>query len=306
LVTEPVQPISTSVVPATAPATVQAAAQLSGDVALIYIYRVRRMAGAAIGYDIHWGDETIWRAKNNSKATIRLSEAGIAALWAKTESRVDLPLDIQLGHEYYVRCGMKMGAFVGRPELELVDAATGKAEFDAIASTVPDIVIPVSAPTEPIVTPAPPIAPQPVAPIEVFEEVVSSTPPESVAESEPEPLPEGIGNGTLEMLQVAMPDSIVFRPAAGVEIPPTKFEVSFASGRRHLKVHLRVSARAVQFRTTDPSKIFEPGNAIYTDQTRINVSVVDAPAGFRPDRIVLTVAGREMVWDIERAMWIDN
>jgi len=31
-----------------------------------------------------------------------------------------------------VRCGIDMGAFVGRPSLELVDSSTGKAEFTAM------------------------------------------------------------------------------------------------------------------------------------------------------------------------------
>jgi hypothetical protein len=138
-------PTPTEVMP---PITTQATAQLPDDVVLIHIYRVKKMAGAAIGYNIHWDDDVIWRAKNNSKATIRLTVAGAAALWAKTESRVELPFDIQLGCEYYVRCGIKMGAFVGRPELELVDATTGKAEFNAIPSSVTEISIPAHAPTE--------------------------------------------------------------------------------------------------------------------------------------------------------------
>lgn len=53
-------------------------------------------------------------------------------LWAKTESKVEVPVDFEYGREYYLRCGVKMGAFVGRPTLELVDHTTGKLEFTTI------------------------------------------------------------------------------------------------------------------------------------------------------------------------------
>ena len=107
-------------------------ATLSDDCALVHIYRVGRMAGAAIGYDVNLDGEKVYRATNKSKTTIRITTPGSHTLSAKTESAAELPLDIQLGREYYVRCGMKMGVMVGRPELEMVDASTGKAEFNNI------------------------------------------------------------------------------------------------------------------------------------------------------------------------------
>jgi hypothetical protein len=55
-------------------------------------------------------------------------------LWAKTEKRIEFPIEIQPGQEYYIRCGVDMGAFVGRPSIEIVDSRTGKYEFDAIKS----------------------------------------------------------------------------------------------------------------------------------------------------------------------------
>ena len=105
---------------------------LSDDCALLHIYRVGRMAGAAIGYDIYLDGEKVFRATNKSKTTIRIMTDGAHRLSAKTESEAELPLDIQFGREYYVRCGMKMGVMVGRPDLEKVDNSTGKTEFDNI------------------------------------------------------------------------------------------------------------------------------------------------------------------------------
>jgi len=103
--------------------------QLSNDYALLHIYRVKSMAGAAIGYDLHLDNDVIFRVKNNSKTTIRVTSGGRKTLWAKTESRAELPIDIEMGQEYYILCGVGMGAVVGRPRLELVDNQRGEAEF---------------------------------------------------------------------------------------------------------------------------------------------------------------------------------
>jgi hypothetical protein len=53
-------------------------------------------------------------------------------LWAKTESKVEIPVDIEFGKEYYLRCGMGMGIMVGRPMLQLVDRGQGKLQYNSI------------------------------------------------------------------------------------------------------------------------------------------------------------------------------
>jgi hypothetical protein len=106
--------------------------QVTNDCALLHIYRPGSMAGAIISYDLHLDEWTLCRVKNKSKTTIRITAPGAYTLWAKTETREELPVNIQFGNEYYVRCGVKMGAFVGRPELLLVDPQMGKTEFDKI------------------------------------------------------------------------------------------------------------------------------------------------------------------------------
>ncbi len=106
--------------------------QLQDDCALLHIYRKGSMAGAAIGYDIYLDNQKVFRAKNKSKTTIKITKEGVDTLSAKTETKVELPINIQFGKEYYIRCGIKMGAFVGRPKLEAVDNQTGKAEFEEI------------------------------------------------------------------------------------------------------------------------------------------------------------------------------
>lgn len=303
-VTAPASVATPSTQPVTAAAP-QSAAHLPNGVARVHIYRVGRTAGSAIGYDIHLGNEVVWRAKNKSRATIELSEAGFATLWAKTESRVDLPLDIVPGREYYVRCGIKMGALVGRPELELVDAVTGKAEFDAIPTPAQQVVIPASAPAKPVTAPEPPVeAVAPVASIEVavpaapIETVASPAPPVPEKIEKPVPVLKGIGNGTLEILSVALPDSVVFRLAPDVEITQGTLEVNFISGTTSVRSAYWASGT---FRVRDlaASEMI----LIFTDQTTLVAKEFDFPAGFKPKKIRFTVAGEEMTYDIARSAW---
>ncbi|WP_319503611.1 hypothetical protein [uncultured Draconibacterium sp.] len=100
------------------------------DYAILNIYRYSG-AGAVVNYDMHLGDTVICRVRNNYKTTVHVTKEGLNSLWCKTEAKAEIPIDIEMGHTYYIRCGIKMGFFVGQPSLELVDYKTGKAEFDA-------------------------------------------------------------------------------------------------------------------------------------------------------------------------------
>ncbi|MDR3340665.1 MAG: DUF2846 domain-containing protein [Candidatus Symbiothrix sp.] len=106
--------------------------ELTDDCALVHIYRPGSMVGMAVSYTLNLDDEKIFRVKNKSKTTIRFTSGGAITLWAKTETKAELSMDIQLGEEYYVRCGVGMGAFVGRPKIEIVDNETGQIEFNKI------------------------------------------------------------------------------------------------------------------------------------------------------------------------------
>jgi hypothetical protein len=101
------------------------------DYALLHIYR-QSMTGALIKYDLHLDDDVICHVSNNWKETIKIYKEGLSTLWARTESKAELPIDIQLGEEYYIRCGIKMGIVVGRPQLELVDSTKGMKDLQSI------------------------------------------------------------------------------------------------------------------------------------------------------------------------------
>jgi len=101
--------------------------------AKLYVYRPGG-AGALVGYDLYLGDSLICRVKNNSRQEIKITKKGINSLWAKTEAKAEVPIDIEFGKEYYLRCTMGMGVMVGRPQLQLVDRMQGKSQYNSIKS----------------------------------------------------------------------------------------------------------------------------------------------------------------------------
>ncbi|MEO6683373.1 MAG: hypothetical protein ABIN48_11190 [Ginsengibacter sp.] len=100
------------------------------DYAVLNVYRYGG-PGALVGYDLYLGDSVICRVKNNFKTTLHIKKDGLNTLWAKTEAKSQVPIDIKIGKTYYLRCGISMGAFVGQPKLELVDSKVGKPEFES-------------------------------------------------------------------------------------------------------------------------------------------------------------------------------
>ncbi|WP_345053593.1 hypothetical protein [Hymenobacter glaciei] len=105
--------------------------------ALLHFYRPGKMTGFLIGYDVHVGDSVGYRARNGSQGAVRRHVPGPVTVWAKTEAREEIVLDVQPGREYYVRCSIGMGALVGRPHLQQVSVVQGRKESGAIAGATP-------------------------------------------------------------------------------------------------------------------------------------------------------------------------
>lgn len=99
--------------------------------AKLFVYRPSG-AGFLVGYDLYLGDSVICRVKSNSKQELKIFKKGMNTLWAKTEAKTELPIDIEFGREYYLKCSIGMGIMVGRPELHLVDRMQGKLEFNSL------------------------------------------------------------------------------------------------------------------------------------------------------------------------------
>jgi hypothetical protein len=101
------------------------------DYAILYAYRPTG-AGALIGYNLHFGDSVICRMKNYSKYEIRLYKEGPTTLWAKTEAKSSVPINVKFGEEYYVKCTIVMGVFVGEPDLRIIENDLGEASYAVI------------------------------------------------------------------------------------------------------------------------------------------------------------------------------
>lgn len=99
--------------------------------ALLYVYRFPG-PGSLLNYDLHLGDSVICRIRNNFSDTIPIYKEGLNSLWAETETRTEIPVDIEFGKEYYVRCGVSFGILVGNPTIELVSPSIGKGELNAL------------------------------------------------------------------------------------------------------------------------------------------------------------------------------
>jgi hypothetical protein len=100
--------------------------------AILHIYRRNDFYGSMVKYDLSINKNVICQVKNKWYETVKIDEEGLITLWAKTEAKKELPIIIEFGKEYYVRCSVTTGAFVGHPHLELVDEQIGKSEIQNI------------------------------------------------------------------------------------------------------------------------------------------------------------------------------
>ena len=103
------------------------------DYAVVYFYRPRNFAGSAIGYKIRLDDDTvIGRVRNGEKFEFKTNNFGEHTFWGRTESRDSVSINIGKGQEYFVRCGIKMGVAIGKPEIYLIENHIGIKEYEGM------------------------------------------------------------------------------------------------------------------------------------------------------------------------------
>ncbi len=100
--------------------------------AILNIYRPSSYTGSLIGYNLHMNDSVICRAKNNSRNEIKVYKEGKTTIWAETEARDSVVIDVKFGEEYFIKCTIRMGALVGEPVLVLMDKQVGRQESEGI------------------------------------------------------------------------------------------------------------------------------------------------------------------------------
>lgn len=102
-------------------------------------------------------------------------------------------------------------------------------------------------------------------------------------------------NGTLEMLQVHLPDSVVFKPVEGVEFKTSELYMSILSGEEEFSPQY--------FGLSGIIGLSFDGGSRCTHQTTISVENLDFPAGFKPEKINFVLNGKEMVYDLATSRW---
>ncbi len=95
---------------------------------LIYIYRSKSFVGSAVRYNVHAGDKVIGILHNGGYFTY-LADPGELEIWAKTEAKGSVTLDVLSGKEHYVKGSLGVGIVVGRPKLIIVGTETGTREI---------------------------------------------------------------------------------------------------------------------------------------------------------------------------------
>lgn len=104
------------------------------DYAIIHFYRPSSYIGSAIGYKIRRNEEEdeLGKIRNGTKFEVKTKDFGNQRFWAKTEAEESVVIDVHKGQEYFVKCGIGMGAFVGQPKMTIVENRIGIRESEKI------------------------------------------------------------------------------------------------------------------------------------------------------------------------------
>ena len=102
--------------------------QIPENKGLIYIYRTSSIVGGAVSPDVKVGDTVVTTLYKGGYYPY-FADPGEVELWAKTESRSAVTLDVKAGEIYYVKGSIGVGFFVGRPHLMVVTKEVGEKEI---------------------------------------------------------------------------------------------------------------------------------------------------------------------------------
>jgi hypothetical protein len=100
--------------------------------ATLCVYRQKNLVGSLVSYELHVNDSAVCRIRNNTKYVIHLDKPGQVELWARTEQKTSVKMNVELGKTYYLKCGVKTGLIEGRPELEIIQPAQGELDYAGV------------------------------------------------------------------------------------------------------------------------------------------------------------------------------
>jgi hypothetical protein len=106
----------------------QAMDKVPEGMGLIYIYREKEFVGSGVSYDVKVG-ETVITTLYNGGYHPYVVKPGEVELWAKTEAKSAVTVDVKPGEVYYVKGEVGIGFLVGRPHLRVVAREKGEQEI---------------------------------------------------------------------------------------------------------------------------------------------------------------------------------
>lgn len=105
----------------------------SENKSMLYVYRPSSFMGGGVYYDIHTNDnnkdEIIGTLRNGGFIEKEITPTENTEIWAKTESKASVSIDMKPNETYCVKGGVGIGFLVGRPNLEIVDKALCEKEI---------------------------------------------------------------------------------------------------------------------------------------------------------------------------------
>jgi hypothetical protein len=99
--------------------------------AILNVYRYGGY-GSLDDYNLYLGDSLLCRVENDYYERINVYTEGMNVLWAETETKFEIPVNIEFGKEYYLRCAVTPGILESRPEFELVETQNGRIEVETL------------------------------------------------------------------------------------------------------------------------------------------------------------------------------
>lgn len=103
-------------------------ATIPAEKSLIYVYRPSGFFGGGVHYDVYAGQEKVCNLVQGGYCQY-FGAPGEIEIWGKTESKGAVTVDTKAGETTFVKAGVGMGFFVGRPNFTVVDATLGGSEI---------------------------------------------------------------------------------------------------------------------------------------------------------------------------------
>ncbi|WP_430400310.1 hypothetical protein [Flavobacterium sp.] len=103
------------------------------DFALLHFYRPTSALGAFLGFKIKdKNDSIVGRLRNGEKFILKTKKFGKQSFYGELETKEELEINIEKGKEYFIRCSVKRGVMIGRPEIYLIENSIGINEFENV------------------------------------------------------------------------------------------------------------------------------------------------------------------------------